>query len=360
MASGTITGGSMTGTATSRYENKIEWSSTKLNSTQSSVTATLYTRCTSVWDGGAYNGTGDAKASITINGSTKSSSSIAISFKNTSAWKAWISNTVTVTHNSDGNKSITISGTYDTNGPSGLKTGSISGTATLDKILPTLSISGPSDWSGNVNSTASFSVTVSGGSSYTYQWYFNGSVVGSNSRTYSRTVSAADNGKTVYCKVTDASGVSITSRSASVTVTSTTITVKSIPTNAYGASGSPITLRATPSGGTNYTYKWYISNSVVGSSSVFSGTLLSSWNGYSIYCQVSDVGGGTAATNTCKINIVPVKGVVQPVKIKSGTKIISAVPIIKTTTGEKYCSWNIAYPENNRANIAIAGKAVVG
>lgn len=367
MASGTITGGSMTGTATSRYENKIEWSSTKLNSTQSSVTATLYTRCTSVWDGGAYNGSNDAKASITINGVTKSSSTISISFKNTSAWKAWISNTVTVTHNSDGNKSITISGTYDTNGPAGLKTGSISGSATLDKLLPTLSVSGPNNWSGTIGSTATFTVSVSGGTSYTYQWYFNGSAVGSNSKTYSRQITASDSGKGVYCKITDTSGVSITSRTATITATQNVITVADIPSFIAGYPGDSFSLKAIPSGGSGYTYKWYRGSTQVSTSQIYTSTLIQSWDDQSISCEVSDSSGATATSNECTFRVGLSLGKmeintkqIQPVKIYNGSKTINAIPFIYTNDELMYCNWNVTYTENNRANIAVAGKAIVG
>ena len=71
-----------------------------------------------------------------------------------------------------------------------------------------------SDWSGYENTSKTFSVTASGGTSYTYQWYFNGTAISNaTSRTYTRTIKYSDGEGQIYCKVTDTSGaVAITNR----------------------------------------------------------------------------------------------------------------------------------------------------
>ena len=45
--------------------------------------------------------------------------------------------------------------------------------------------------------------------------------------------------------------------------------------------------------------------------------------------------------------------------IYDGSKFLYGIPLIYNS-GWKYNSWNITYTGNNRANIAIAGNAIVG
>ena len=63
---------------------------------------------------------------------------------------------------------------------------------------------------------------------------------------------------------------------------------------------------------------------------------------------------GTSATQTQ----VSTKQI-QPVRIYNGSKFLYGIPFIYNS-GWKYNSWNITYTGNNRANIAIAGNAIVG
>lgn len=148
------------------------------------------------------------------------------------------------------------------------------------------------------------------------------------------------------------------------------ITVSNLPEYVAGYDGDSFSLTCTPSGGTGYTYKWYKYADYYGDSVIIdtSQTLVRTMsnagddNNY-IYCTVTDSTGGTATTNWCQLRIgtavsqtqVSTKQI-EPVKIYDGSKFVCAIPFI----GSNYASWNITYDENNRADIAIAGKAVVG
>lgn len=128
MASGTIKG-SFTGTSTANVYPEIRWSSTKNDANNnSSVKAELwFVKVSSYWY--PYNLSGYS-CTININGNSASATRT-IDMGSDWSQKIW-ERTVTVAHNSDGNKSITIS----SSGGTGLNLGSVSvsGTAKLDTI----------------------------------------------------------------------------------------------------------------------------------------------------------------------------------------------------------------------------------
>ena len=152
-----------------------------------------------------------------------------------------------------------------------------------------------------------------------------------------------------------------------------TISVQPIPEFIAGYDGDSFTLTCNPSGGTGYTYKWYKyadyygDSVIIGESQTLTGTLYNdNWDNNYIYCVVTDSTGGTATTNKCQLRIgtagsqtqVSTKQI-QPVRIYDGSKFLYGIPLIYNS-GWKYNSWNITYTGNNRANIAIAGNAIVG
>lgn len=123
--------GRFTGTTGNKYiKARIDWSSTPntLNN-QSSVTADLYYAKSSSSTGATY---GDGSFTITINGSSKTINT-RITLNPNDAWVKVGSHTVTVTHTSDGSKSITISATGGIPGLTFSST-NCSATVILDKI----------------------------------------------------------------------------------------------------------------------------------------------------------------------------------------------------------------------------------
>ena len=146
-----------------------------------------------------------------------------------------------------------------------------------------------------------------------------------------------------------------------------TISVRPIPDFIAGYDGDSFMLTCNPSGGTGYTYKWYKGATTIGTSQNLTGTLSNgAYDNTSVYCVVTDSTGGTATTNKCNFRVgtsesqtqVSTKQI-QPVRIYNGNKFLYGIPLIYNS-GWKYNSWNITYTGNNRANIAIAGNAIVG
>ena len=146
-----------------------------------------------------------------------------------------------------------------------------------------------------------------------------------------------------------------------------TISVQPIPDFIAGYDGDSFMLTCNPSGGTGYTYEWYQEATIIATSQNLTGTLLHNTddNTY-VYCVVTDSTGGTATTNKCEFRVgtsasqtqVSTKQI-EPVRIYNGSKFLYGIPFIYNS-GWKYNSWNITYTGNNRANIAIAGNAIVG
>lgn len=145
------------------------------------------------------------------------------------------------------------------------------------------------------------------------------------------------------------------------------ISVKNIPEFIAGYDGDKFTLTCNPSGGTGYTYKWYKGTTSIGTSQNLTGTLShDTYDNTYVYCVVTDSTGGTATTNNCEFRVgtsasqtqVSTKQI-QPVRIYNGSKFLYGIPLIYNS-GWKYNSWNITYTGNNRANIDIAGNAIVG
>lgn len=146
-----------------------------------------------------------------------------------------------------------------------------------------------------------------------------------------------------------------------------TISVQPIPDFIAGYDGDSFMLTCNPSGGTGYTYKWYQGATSIGTSQNLTGTLSNNtYDNTYVYCVVTDSTGGTATTNKCEFRVgtsasqtqVSTKQI-QPVRIYDGSKFLYGIPLIYNS-GWKYNSWNITYTGNNRANIAIAGNAIVG
>lgn len=124
MASATINGS----TGNEYIDAKVVWSSTPNASTnKSTVTAALYYKRNNT----GFTTYGTGTFSITING-TKTSVTKTLTITE-SAWVKAVEGTVTVSHKSDGSKSITISASGSISGTT-LSSTSVSGTAELDTI----------------------------------------------------------------------------------------------------------------------------------------------------------------------------------------------------------------------------------
>lgn len=80
-------------------------------------------------------------------------------------------------------------------------------------------ITGPADQTVAAGSSATFTVSATGGANYSFQWYRAGAPVGANSSAYATgATTSGHNGQGIYCIVTDATG-DAASRLAILTVT---------------------------------------------------------------------------------------------------------------------------------------------
>lgn len=152
MAGGTITLANSSQTSGGGYlMGKIDWSATAdVSSNTSQVTVWLYVKKASTMGTITTPTTGHWDTRLTINGEEiRQNINISIS----ADWVLMIAKAVTISHNSDGKKSIAISASC--RGPSGTsyagKSTEGSGTATLDTI-PRASKIGASD--ANIGSTS--------------------------------------------------------------------------------------------------------------------------------------------------------------------------------------------------------------
>lgn len=221
-----------------------------------------------------------------------------------------------------------------------------------------------SDINCTINGHSVYSYPATGWSQSTKFPVYYGSTSGSYDIGSYGTFSVVLSGRPGYSSPTSKSGtITLTQPAPSVN----TISVQPIPEFLAGYDGDSFMLTCNPSGGTGYTYKWYKGATSIGTSQNLTGTLSNdSYDNTYVYCVVTDSTGGTATTNKCEFRVgtsasqtqVSTKQI-QPVRIYNGSKFLYGIPLIYNS-GWKYNSWNITYTGNNRANIAIAGNAIVG
>lgn len=221
-----------------------------------------------------------------------------------------------------------------------------------------------SDINCTINGHSVYSYPATGWSQSTKFPVYYGSISGSYDIGSYGTFSVVLSGRPGYSSPTSKSGtITLTQPAPSVN----TISVQSIPNFIAGYDGDNFMLTCNPSGGTGYTYKWYQGATSIATSQNLTGILSNStYDNTSVYCVVTDSTGGTETTNKCEFRVgtsasqtqVSTKQI-QPVRIYNGSKFLYGIPLIYNS-GWKYNSCNITYTGNNRANIAIAGNAIVG
>ena len=224
-----------------------------------------------------------------------------------------------------------------------------------------------SDINLTINGHSVYSYPATGWSQSTQFPVYYGSISGSYDIGSYGTFSVVLSGRPGYSSPTSKSGTITLTQPAPPSPTVNTISVQPIPKFLAGYDGDSFMLTCNPSGGTGYTYKWYQGATNIATSQNIIGTLFHNTddNTY-VYCVVTDSTGGTATTNRCQLRVgtsasqkqVSTKQI-QPVRIYNGSKFLYGIPLIYKA-GWKYNSWDITYTGNNRANIAIAGNAIVG
>lgn len=178
-------------------------------------------------------------------------------------------------------------------------------------VTPTISIS-TADAQVCAGTSVTFTAsTTNGGGAPNYQWYKNGSPVGSGNNTY--TTSSLNNGDVITCTLTSSLSCVTTSSASSNSVTMTvgssipTAVSISSSTGSTSCSGSNVIFTATPTnGGTSPSYQWYVNGSPVGLNS--SGYVTSSLTtGDVVSCQMMSTYGcaspAAASSNTITITV---------------------------------------------------------
>ena len=170
----------------------------------------------------------------------------------------------------------------------------------------------PKDYVGAVNSTAKFTVTVSG-SGLAYQWQYsddNGRTwlaSSIKSATYSAKFTADKHGRMVRCVVTDAGGSTVTSTAAKMTLSVPVITGQ--PQNYVGAVNSTARFTVTAAGN-GLTYQWQYSDDngktwLISSlkTAVYSAKFTADKNGRMVRCVVTDAGGNTVVSSAAAMKL---------------------------------------------------------
>ncbi|MCX6245029.1 MAG: gliding motility-associated C-terminal domain-containing protein [Bacteroidetes bacterium] len=159
--------------------------------------------------------------------------------------------------------------------------------------------------------TVTYTATpVNGGTTPSYQWFLNGTVVGGNSPTWSNVPADGD---VIYCKVTSDLSCAInnpaTSNTVVISITSALpagVSIAASPGDSVCA-GTTVTYAATPvNGGVTPSYQWFLNGtSVGGNSPSFSNVPV---NGDAVYCKITSsnscASNNPATSNTITISII--------------------------------------------------------
>lgn len=218
-----------------------------------------------------------------------------------------------------------------------------------------------------INGHSVYSYPATGWSQSTEFPVYYGSTSGSYDIGAYGTISVVLYGRPGYSSANSKSGTITLIQPDPPSPTVNVISVQPIPEFVAGYDGDSFMITCNPSGGTGYTYKWYKGTTIIGTSQDLTGTLSNdTYDNTSVCCIVTDSTGGTATTNKCEFRVGTSASQtqvstnqVEPVRIYDGSKFLYGIPLIYKA-GWKYNSWNITYTGNNRANIAIAGNAIVG
>ena len=174
--------------------------------------------------------------------------------------------------------------------------------------------------------SATFTVAASGNSTLHYQWKFNGSNVGSDASSYTRTgCTTSDSGKNVKVTVSDTAG-SVDSNNALLTVNpDPQITAQ--PQNTTVLPGQAANFSVTVVVQSQPTFQWKVNGSNTGTSTnvlaLTNRQLVN--NGDAITCVITDTA-GTATTSTATLTVLPV---LLGVQLGGGVKITGGVSFNK-------------------------------
>ena len=199
--------------------------------------------------------------------------------------------------------------------------------------------------------TAKTSVTATG-DGLTYTWYFKNKGASSYSKssittnTYSMTMDANRNGRSVYCVVKDKYGNSKTSNVVTLTMKKTAKITKQ-PTNVLAISGATAKTSVTATGD-GLTYTWYYKNKGASSYSkssittnTYSMTMDANRDGRQVYCVVKDKYGNSKTSNVVTLTMKKTAKITkQPTSTTAESGSKAKITIAATGDGLTY-TWYI-------------------
>jgi hypothetical protein len=170
--------------------------------------------------------------------------------------------------------------------------------------LPSLTVS-PTSSSIQIGQSQTFTSMVSNGTSpFTYQWYMNGSAVGSATSSSWQFTPSSLGLYNVKVKATDSLSQATNSTVSTLTVTPIILTVTIAPAAATLTIGEPLAFNCTVSGGSAYSYQWILNGTAVSGAINNTYTFTPSTSGYyTVYLNVTGNGGAKAKSNVAGVTV---------------------------------------------------------
>ena len=226
----------------------------------------------------------------------------------------------------------------------------------------------PADFSGPTGSTARFNVGVDG-DLLTYQWqtyssskWVNSSLPGANTATLSVPVISSRDGYKFRCVVTDAYKVSVTTRTATLSI-SDPLSITMHPKDFSGMVGSTAIFKVATKGAVAK-YQWQTCKNGVWADSSLPGArtaalsvpVTQARNGYRFRCVITDTGNNTIKTNPALLTVTtaaPLSITTQPKDYSGVSGSTATFKITAQGTGLKY-QWQ-TYSNGTWKNSSLPG-----
>ena len=182
-----------------------------------------------------------------------------------------------------------------------------SDTATMSLPMPEIK-KNPESVTVAMGDEVTFIVEAIGDGPMKYQWYYRnaGTTTWKTSSIteaeYTTEMQAANNGREVYCKVTDVYGQTVKSATATMNLPAPKITKH--PENVTAAAEEDVTFTVEATGNSTLKYQWYYRNAGTSTwktggstTAVYTTTMKEERDGREVYCKVTDVYGSTASSD---------------------------------------------------------------
>jgi hypothetical protein len=186
--------------------------------------------------------------------------------------------------------------------------------------------------------TATYSITATG-STPTYQWYKNGSTVGTNSNSYTTgALSISDSGHIVYCTATNAAGTATSNGVAVIVKAAPTVSVQPRDTTVVDGNGFAFTVTAARAA----SYSWKKSSTEMGTSQTYTGTAAFADSNSAWSCVVTN-DTGTVTSNTVRLKVTrrPVTVTVDPSSQRKRAGQTASFGIVAIGTATVTYRWQV-------------------